>query len=344
MGNPKRRKPPRAWRVDDLLDLGEKGGVTYLKAIPVLFLERWVQGGREPDVANYVWTKELASRIVNSGLHDPFPPKGTSNIIGAVGRIQKSRNLSRPPLVDCQGDGCTWINLPHYEPLLQEYRRKYRGRYPDDHKKLFQEGEPDWEPPLEKPDHKADEPIPKELKLEDEIRSLLAPVEQALREQRQTVVRLTKENEELQSELVVLQAALQDRQEIPRREIVDDELRNDCAEFLADSNTYIDAIRRASVVLEQRLIKAIEGSGAKQPRYGAGLVRAALHKDSGRLVISDASNEQDGVYQLFSGAFAFVRNPPAHKKIQYSELEAWQTINLIDYLLSLLRQAKKRET
>ena len=30
-----------------------------------------------------------------------------------------------------------WVNLPHYEPLLQEYRPKYRELYPEDYKKLF---------------------------------------------------------------------------------------------------------------------------------------------------------------------------------------------------------------
>jgi hypothetical protein len=73
-------------------------------------------------------------------------------------------------------------------------------------------------------------------------------------------------------------------------------------------------------------------------------VRYLLAKDTGKLVIRDDSNEQDGVHQLFSGAFALIRNPPAHKKVQYTELEAWQAINLIDFLLSLLQQAKPRGT
>ena len=182
-----------------------------------------------------------------------------------------------------------------------------------------------------------------ESEVQDEIQSLLAPVEQALRDRQQAVVSLTEENQNLQAELVALQAALQEGREVPRRRIVDDELRNDCAELLENRKYYIDAIRRAGVVLEERLKKAIEGTGTENPQYGASLVRCALAKDTGKLVISDISNEQDGVFQLFSGAFAFVRNPPAHKKMQYTELEAWQTINLIDYLLSLLRQAKPRE-
>ena len=69
--------PPRSWRVDDLLDLGEKEGIKYLKAIPVLMLERWLQGGRKEDAANYVWTKELARRLVRSGLARPFKPNTT---------------------------------------------------------------------------------------------------------------------------------------------------------------------------------------------------------------------------------------------------------------------------
>lgn len=44
------RKPPREWEVDDLLDLGKKSQVTHLKAIPVLILEKWMEGEREEGV------------------------------------------------------------------------------------------------------------------------------------------------------------------------------------------------------------------------------------------------------------------------------------------------------
>lgn len=328
-----------------LFVLGKREGTKtkHLRAIPVLILEKWVQGGREERTANYVWTNDIAKRLVNSGLVPPFKPKGTSVILASLTMIQKSRNLTRPILIEYRGEGMFWVNLPHYEPLLQEYRPKYRELYPEDYKKLFPDKEPDWgSPPLKgRVERREVKPKLAELEVQDEIQSLLTPVEQALRDRQQAVERLTEENQKLQAELVALKTA---KGEIPHRRIVDEELRNDCAELLENRKYYIDAIRRASVVLEERLKKAVESPGAEKLQYGASLVRYALAKDTGKLVISDISNEQDGVFQLFSGAFAFVRNPPAHKKVQYTKLEAWQTISLIDYLLLLLRQAKTRET
>jgi uncharacterized protein (TIGR02391 family) len=329
-----------------LLVLGKREGIKgkHLRAIPVLILERWVQGGREEDVANYVWTKDLAERLVSSKLVRPFKPKGTSVVLAALTTIQGSRNLTRPPLIEYRGEGMFWVNLPHYEPLLQEYRQKYRELYPEDYEKLFPERELEWEPPKVRTERREAKPLLAESKVQDEIQSLLAPVEQALRDRQQAVARLIEENQKLQAELGALQTASQEGRQVPHRRIVDEELRNDCAELLENNKYYIDAIRRASVVLEERLKKAVEGTGVEKLQYGASLVRYALAKDIGKLVISDISNEQDGVFELFSGAFAFVRNPPAHKKVQYTELEAWQTISLIDYLLLLLRQAKPRET
>jgi len=341
----KREKPPRPWDVDDLLDLGKKSGVTYLKAIPVLILEKWVRGGRKEGESNFVRTRPLARRLTSSGLKPSFKPKGTSNILAALTGIQNGRNLT-PPLIEYQGKGKSWINLPHYEPLLQEYRQEYRELYPEDYEKLFLEGEPEWEPPSVprgRTRRREAEPALAESEVQDEVQSLLAPIEQALRDQQQAVERLTEENQKLQAEVADLQSALHGKYQASHRRIVDEELRNDCAELLENRKYYIDAIRRASVVLEQRLRKAVEGTEVEKLQYGVSLVRYALAKDTGKLVISDIPNEQDGVFQLFNGAFAFVRNPPAHKKVQYTELEAWQTINLIDYLLLLLRQAKPRE-
>lgn len=343
-----RGKPPRPWDLDDLLDLGDKQGEkgTYLKAVPVLILEKWVRHGKVEDVANYVRTYELKRRLESSGLRPPFKPKGDGGICGSLTSKQKARNLTRPILIEPQGEGSFWVNLPHYEPLLEEYRQKYRELYSEDYEKLFSEGEPrEWESPSPKGrvERKEAKPTSAASEAQDEIQSLLAPIEQALRDRQQVVEKLIEEKRKLQAELVAIRATPQEEHVVPYRRIVDEELRNDCAELLENEKYYIDAIRRASVVLEQRLNEAV-GSGAKDRQYGVSLVRYALAKDTGKLVISEVPNEQDGVFQLFSGAIAFVRNPPAHKKVQYTELEAWQTISLIDYLLLLLRQAKPRET
>jgi uncharacterized protein (TIGR02391 family) len=222
--------------------------------------------------------------------------------------------------------------------LLQEYRQQYRERYPVDYRKLFPEGEPEWE-----------RPIPSESETQDEVRNLLAPLERALRDRQQAVDRLTEENQQLRAEWVALQVARQKESEAPPgtpppgRAIADEELQNDCAELLENQKYYINAIRSAGLVLEVRLRKTIGGDGPEKFKEGVKLVDYALQKDSGRLIISEHPAEQEGVHMLFRGATQFVRNPPSHKKLQYTELEARQAVGLIDYLLSLLRQAKPRE-
>jgi hypothetical protein len=343
MATPK--KPPRPWDIDDLQDLGKKSGVTYLRAVPVLILEKWMQGEREEGVANFVRTSEVARRLQDSKLIAGFKKKGASSVLGSLVRIQNSRSLTRPPLIEYYPAWKSFeINLPHYEPLLQEYREIYREDYPEDYAKLFPKGEPDWKPPTPpkaRVERKGPEPVSLEPKTEDEIRNLLALLERALRERQQAMDRLTEENQKLRAELVALQVGLQEGREVSHHRIVDEELRNDCAELLESRKYYINAIRSAGVVLEERLRNTMGGVGVSE--YGTGLVDMALAKDSGRLVISEYPSEQQGVHMLFRGAVQFVRNPPMHKKLRYTELEARGAVGLIDYLLLLLRQAKPRE-
>jgi uncharacterized protein (TIGR02391 family) len=343
-----RKKPPRSWDIDDLLDIGKRGGIRHVKAIPVLLLEEWVRRDREEGVANYVRTNSLARRLVGSKLVAGFKAKGTSNVIAGLSKMQSSRNLTRPPLIEYQGGGVSWVNLPHYEPLLQEYRQLYRERYPEDYAKLFPEDEPEWEParaPKKRPVQSEDKTAPSEPEKADEIHGLLAPLEHTLREREQVIEKLTEENQKLRAELVALQAALQEKREAPRsalseRRIADEELRNDCAELLESEKYYINAIRNAGVVLEERLRKS---TGAEASEFGTRLVDYALHKDSGRLTVSEHPVEQEGVHLLFRGAVQFVRNPPMHRKLKYTEGEARGAVGLIDYLLLLLQRARLRQ-
>lgn len=59
---------------------------------------------------------------------------------------------------------------------------------------------------------------------QDEIQSLLTPVEQALRDRQHVLERLTEENQALQLQIDSLQTALQERHEVPHRRIVDEKL------------------------------------------------------------------------------------------------------------------------
>jgi hypothetical protein len=343
MTTQKKPTPPRRWEIDDLIDLGRKGGVTYLKAIPVLILEEWLRQEQGSEV--YVRTKALERRLVDCGLHRPFPKKGTSNIFGALGSIQKDRNLTNPPLMKSKARGGYWVNTEDYRDLLEEFRQYYCEKFSDDYQRLFSKGEPDWQilrntssaHPETSSGSKKSEP-------QDEIQSLVASLEKALRDRQHAIQELTAENQKLKANFAKLQTSSEQRSVFPYHKIIDDELRQDCMKLLEDSETYIDAIRRAGVVVEERLRMTIGGNGTEKLKEGIDLVDYALMPQSGQLVISDHPAEQDGVRMLFRGAVQFVRNPPAHKKVQYREIEAWQTINLIDYLLMLLKQTKPRKS
>ena len=125
------RKLQRPWDIDDLLDLGKKGGITYMKAIPVLILDKWEREQRQEGVANYFRTKDLARRLESSKLVAGFKSKGTSNVGSGLVKMQNARYLTNPPLIRYEGGGVFWINLPSYEPLLQEYRQIYRRDAPE---------------------------------------------------------------------------------------------------------------------------------------------------------------------------------------------------------------------
>jgi hypothetical protein len=205
MAAPKKHQP-RKWEIDDLLDLGkrEKERGQFLKAVPVIILEKWVREGREKDVANYIRTKPVARRLVDSGLHPPFKPKGSSNVLATLSRIQLARNLTRPPLIESLGGGEFKINLPRYEKLLEKYRQEFRKRYSKDYEKLFREkGEPDWGLPSEPVEQEEGERTPSVPQGQDQIETVLEPVRQLLlelTEENRRLRELERENEELRKE------------------------------------------------------------------------------------------------------------------------------------------------
>jgi len=314
------KAPSRQWKMEDLLAIGKKSGITYLKAVPILFVETWVKQGK--GMRAYVRTEDLKDRLVDSGVHEPFRKKGSSNIMGALITIQESRFLTNPPLImHAKTRGEFWINNDEYKDLLEEYRQYYVRNFPDDFKKLFPEGE-------------------SQLDVRDETTEILAPVEQALRNMHEEIARLRDENLNLRTEIANLQKILIKR-EAYHHIIVDEELRRKCEEFMKNPDTYPEAILRATKLLEDRLMKIV-GSRVTATSYGKPMVEHMLSAKSGRLIISDEPNEQDGICNLFKGSVQYMRNPVAHKNISYTDIQAWQVIIFVDYLLGLLGQAKLR--
>jgi hypothetical protein len=327
----KRKKPPRSWTIDDLLDLGRKQGEKgrYLKAVPVLILEKWVSEGREEEVANYAYTKPLARRLEKCELVTPFKPKATGGIFGSLTSSQKSRNLI-PPLIEYRGEGMSWINLPHYEPLLQQYRQEYSKLYLEDYEKLFPEGEPEWEP-QGVPVQKSPDVQPKSLKILQVLQDYEMSWKEKLQEAENRAITTERENRELLEKLSQSNSALS--------EITDEILKKRIGTLL---DSPLDTmIREAGVVLEDRLR---EVGKAGYDLEGVKLVDALLSPKKGTLVFSSHSGEQDGVRMLYRGAMQFIRNPPMHKLIEYPENTARLLIRLVDSLLQLLSEAELRQS
>ncbi len=124
--------------------------------------------------------------------------------------------------------------------------------------------------------------------------------------------------------------------------VVDDELRDRCLDLLVRPGKADAAVREACVVLEDR---TREVSGLPPDLIGVQLMSQAFNADNGVLILSDIKAEQDGIHALCRGAVGFFRNPTSHRIIEnYDVTRARQVVGLIDLLLQLLREAKRRET
>jgi hypothetical protein len=98
-------------------------------------------------------------------------------------------------------------------------------------------------------------------------------------------------------------------------------------------------IREAGVILEDRLhtIGKVDSS-----QFGTGLVDEVLNNKTGTLIFSTHDGEQEGVRMLYRGAIQFIRNPPMHRLIEFSENNAKVFLRLIDSLLQLLTEFQPR--
>ncbi|MBC8509944.1 MAG: hypothetical protein H8D34_34280, partial [Chloroflexi bacterium] len=140
---------------------------------------------------------------------------------------------------------------------------------------------------------------------------------------------LEDENEKLRAEVTAKDTVIYD---------VNDDILKDRISRLgsAPSDTII---REAGVVLEDRL--RVVGD-VESTLHGASLVDAVLSPDKGVLIFSSHPGEQDGVRMLYRGAMQFIRNPPMHKLIEYSDRASRLFIRLIDSLLQLITELEPR--
>jgi hypothetical protein len=188
--------------------------------------------------------------------------------------------------------------------------------------------DPDTDPP---PIYERDQQ--KDISLSEKIRSLVKDYEHT---QESKLNSAQQRIRELETELSLLESELEEGDAL--LEIIGDQKLKDRLEKLgsAPSDTII---REAGVILEDRL-RII--SGIRRNLHGAKLIDAIFNPDDGVLVFSDHPGEQEGVRMLYRGAMQFIRNPPMHKLMDYSDRALTLFIRMIDSLLQLLTELDHR--
>jgi uncharacterized protein (TIGR02391 family) len=115
----------------------------------------------------------------------------------------------------------------------------------------------------------------------------------------------------------------------------DEELLRRCG-HLIHLGAFDEGVRSAFVLLEERLRKAV----GEEQMTGTQLANFAFSPGKGPLAkqLGDTLSEQEGLRELYSGAFKLFRNPTAHGVVEYSAAEGKAIIGLVDLLLRLLKR------
>lgn len=117
---------------------------------------------------------------------------------------------------------------------------------------------------------------------------------------------------------------------------LDEELVRRCSE-LVHLGAFDEAVRSAFVLLEERLRSATDQEGMT----GTSLANYAF-KENGILSrrVTHVPVEQQGLRELYSGAFKLFRNPTAHGVVNYTSTEGIAIIGLVNLLLGIIAQAE----
>jgi hypothetical protein len=106
---------------------------------------------------------------------------------------------------------------------------------------------------------------------------------------------------------------------------IDEELVRDCKM----TKPYRAAIREATLTLETRIRKRLN---LPDDVIGKDLIIEARKRGVFKRPVAA---EEEGLFFLYCGTIAWLRNPPSHKKVEYGKDEAVKIILFIDYLLKL---------
>jgi len=112
---------------------------------------------------------------------------------------------------------------------------------------------------------------------------------------------------------------------------LDEELLHDCGK-LVNLKQKRPAIREALLTLETRIREVL---GLGEEVIGKELIDKAKEKD---IFKRNVKSEEEGLYFLYRGAIQWLRNPPGHKKVEYSKEETVKIILFVDYLIKLFEK------
>lgn len=104
------------------------------------------------------------------------------------------------------------------------------------------------------------------------------------------------------------------------------------SELVADckiQKPYRKAVSEALLTLETRIRATL---GLPDTYTGAALINEANKRGVFKRTVPA---EEQGLYFLFMGAFNWLRNPPGHKKVEYTKEEALKVVLFTDYLIKL---------
>ena len=106
---------------------------------------------------------------------------------------------------------------------------------------------------------------------------------------------------------------------------LDDGLTNDCK----IRKPYRNAVKEALLTLEERMRTKLN---VDESIHGVDLVSEAQKQE---IFNRNNKGEQEGLQLLYRGAFQWLRNPPGHRKIEYSKEDAVKIVLFSDYLIRL---------
>lgn len=103
---------------------------------------------------------------------------------------------------------------------------------------------------------------------------------------------------------------------------------------------YESAVFIAFKVLETR---AASISGGSKGLHGVKIIDNLLAPGSGGLRVSSIKSEQEGIHQTFRGLYLWLRNPSGHRFMHFGDVQAFELLCFVDFLLSFLHETHGME-